>query len=529
MAIDEQVMQRLQGKPDWMQEGWEVKKQIEVWIRSAAEVPLTDVEESEQQKRALEEELGRKRQELEGDTQKESLEYYRKEAERLRKRVAAIQAFEKGAVPTVLDELWDSLKTLAAAAKLYQWEANTEKTSAIKELGDGVAALHRGKAMVQLGESAEEAFKAAFPKYNETSYSGTAKEKEAHKALQLRWYKVELQEARVAMLKAQYAEALEGSAEKAKLEYALREAEQLQEDLVRAAKNSQDLFPQHEFLIGGHLVEYCKAKSVNTSEVDQLMGNEDIKKLLAVLSEIKADPELIKDKIRAYQKEDGSINRLTSAQNLNNQFHQLYKAIREGITTNFETALQERGMQVVKEKDDGNCWYHAVARQIPDDSPIFEGIDVNLEKHMKVRLACCRLIEANPDKFRDFLVGESIEQYVGKMQQGGKWADEPEMVALSLLGYQIKVYDVTGDGRNIKPRVYSVSEGVKKRGEVSICRYNANHYNTVAPLQQKVRARKGLRGINLLNFTVLKSSKLKGGFPKLFPSKTKKRNSISMR
>lgn len=468
MAIDEQVIQRLQGKPDWMQEGWEVKKQIEAWI-DAAEAPLEDVEESAQKKWAVE--LDRKRQALEDDTQRKSLEVYRQEAESLRKRVAAVQAFEEGAVSTVLDNLWESLKTLAAATKLDQKrEADEEKNSASRELEDSVAAFHRGKAMVQLGESAEEAFGVAFKNYNETPYSGTAKEKEAHKALQLRWYRMELQEARVAKLKALHDAATERSDEKAKLEYALQEAEHLQKDLMQAAENSQTLFPQHEFLIGGHLVEFCKAKGRNTNEVDQLMKNKEIQRSLAVLSEIKADPELIKEKIRPYQKEDGSVNLETSKEDVFFHFTALCKAIQEGVNTNFEAYLQEElGIQVVDESPDGNCLFRALARHLKGDP----------EKHAEVRAEICDYMQAHPQRFDS---GEPIEV----MRRTGTYGGWRELrAAEEYYGCRTQVYEMQGDGKDVVPQVapnsgkYGLPEDLGDVPVIRISHHNGNHFNSL--------------------------------------------------
>lgn len=85
----------------------------------------------------------------------------------------------------------------------------------------------------------------------------------------------------------------------------------------------------------------------------------------------------------------------------------------------------ERGLMAEDVPGDGNCFFHAVARQL---KLLNDGEEVM--NYQVLRELAVNQVIANIGQFQDFTVEETIDEYIDRISQEGEWADNPLIEAL---------------------------------------------------------------------------------------------------
>ncbi|MCL7027747.1 hypothetical protein MKW94_008988 [Papaver nudicaule] len=131
----------------------------------------------------------------------------------------------------------------------------------------------------------------------------------------------------------------------------------------------------------------------------------------------------------------------------------------------FNSFLDSIGLKVVKVKEDGNCFFRAIADQL-------EG---NEEEHQKYRLMVVKYIKDNRQEFEPFLEDEvPFDKYCDSMEKDGEWAGQMELQAFSLATRSnICIH------RLMSPRLYMRNFDGHGSRVVHLSYHNEVHYNSV--------------------------------------------------
>jgi hypothetical protein len=128
--------------------------------------------------------------------------------------------------------------------------------------------------------------------------------------------------------------------------------------------------------------------------------------------------------------------------------------------------LKFRELYVVESGSGGDCFFHAIARQL-------EKINNNrIMTHEELRQFAVNYMLNHPNRFEGFTV-TTLDNYISEMSQQGMWADNPIIQALvNELGISIQVYRADGTITILTP----VNNDALRT--VSIA-YTGNHYLSV--------------------------------------------------
>ncbi|XP_049848746.1 OTU domain-containing protein 5-A-like [Schistocerca gregaria] len=150
-------------------------------------------------------------------------------------------------------------------------------------------------------------------------------------------------------------------------------------------------------------------------------------------------------------------------------------------TKNFQSMLNDRGLELVFVEGDGNCLFRAIADQIYGDQHM----------HGIVRRDCLNYMEKERDFFADF-ISDDFDGYVQNKRNLGVYGDHLELHALSeMYGRHIEIFTPSGE-------VLRLDHGDSSaRGEppLRLSYHNEDHYNSVRDLNNpSIGAGLGLPG-----------------------------------
>jgi hypothetical protein len=121
----------------------------------------------------------------------------------------------------------------------------------------------------------------------------------------------------------------------------------------------------------------------------------------------------------------------------------------------------------------GNCFFHAIARQleIKNNGKIID--------HDELRMFATKYMKENPGEFQD-IIQENIEFYIDSMSQNGTWADNLVIQAMANeFRMKIEIYHVGGNIIPITPTNGEFNNTVR-------IAYTGNHYLSVVDIIQPI-------------------------------------------
>ena len=132
------------------------------------------------------------------------------------------------------------------------------------------------------------------------------------------------------------------------------------------------------------------------------------------------------------------------------------------VKNKFDRLLASKQLHVVDVDGDGNCFFHALGRQLHLD-------------HREVRAIAVDYMINHTEQFREFTEG-NFDQYIDQMSQTGTWADNLAIQALtSELGVNLNIYLLNGE----IIRINQVG-----REDLNVA-YTGNHYLSIEPAVQE--------------------------------------------
>ena len=132
----------------------------------------------------------------------------------------------------------------------------------------------------------------------------------------------------------------------------------------------------------------------------------------------------------------------------------------------FNQLSSPQGLRVVNVPGDGNCFFHALKKQLPN-------IGIT---HEEIRALAVNYMANNPNEFEGFTV-ETLDDYIAGMSQGGTWANNPIMQALvNALGIGIDIHRANGVITTLVP-----TNGAAQA--TATIAYTGIHYLSVEPIQ----------------------------------------------
>ncbi|PWN87176.1 cysteine proteinase [Acaromyces ingoldii] len=102
--------------------------------------------------------------------------------------------------------------------------------------------------------------------------------------------------------------------------------------------------------------------------------------------------------------------------------------------------LKEMNLYAADTKGDGNCLFRALSDQLYGDAA----------HHYRLRQELCDYIEANPERFRNYIEGSEVESYVHNMRQDHVYGGDKEISAFAFAKQKVVKIIVGGDDFNIQ-------------------------------------------------------------------------------
>lgn len=102
--------------------------------------------------------------------------------------------------------------------------------------------------------------------------------------------------------------------------------------------------------------------------------------------------------------------------------------------------LKEMNLYAADTKGDGNCLFRALSDQLYGDAA----------HHYRLRQELCDYIEANPDRFRNYIEGSEVGSYVRNMRQDHVYGGDKEISAFAFAKQKVVKIIVGGDDFNIQ-------------------------------------------------------------------------------
>jgi hypothetical protein len=152
---------------------------------------------------------------------------------------------------------------------------------------------------------------------------------------------------------------------------------------------------------------------------------------------------------------------------------ELTKEVIVNLAENDTNTFIENGLKAVDVSSDGNCFFHAVERQL---EILNDGQQIM--NYQELRELSIQYIRGHPEEIQDFLVNETIEEYVDRISQNGQWADHPLIAALARqLGVDIVIIN---NNHIDQPHVIAGAEQ-QGRGIIYLGHLGEAHYVSLEP------------------------------------------------